>query len=245
MSSVLPKAAAMTSLDSSSTSGSWEVIPDWQIRTDIHPLVCPGMSEQVAPTAQPHECYNYLAPAVVSRHTTLTVPKQALLPLGNNNQRWITPERTGPTEAAANQQSQAQGNYNITAGPALPSGSHFSQVITTGSALPSGNFSQVTTTAAATAKCPPPPLPNDNATTLTAKPKGPKPPPGFSPTPHPTKAPPPTWQQPAREPWQPPSSETWQPRAREPWQPPPLPEPWQSVSCREPWQLPADHNRHQ
>ena len=237
MSSVLPKAAAMTSLDSSSTSGSWEVIPDWQIRTDIHPLVCPGMSEQVAPTAQPYECYNYLAPAVVSRHTTPTVPKQALLPLGNNNQRWITLERTGRTEAAANQQSQAQGNYNITAGPALPSGSH---------------FSQVTTTAAATAKCPPPLLPNDNATTFTMgtknhgdqKPWGPKPPPGSPPSPHPTRELPTAWQQPAREPWQPPSSETWQPRAREPWQPPPLPEPRQSVSCREPWQLPADHNRH-
>jgi hypothetical protein len=132
------------------------------------------MSEQVAATAQLHECYNYLAPAVVLRHTTRTLPKQALPPLGNNNQRWITPERTRPTEAAANQPSQAQGNYNITAGPALPSGSH---------------FSQVTTTAAATAKCPPPLLPNDNATTFTMgtknhgdqKPWGPKPPPGSPP----------------------------------------------------------------
>jgi len=212
VSSVLPKAAAMTSLDSGSTSGSWEVIPEWQIRTDIHPLVCPGMSEQVAPTAQLYECYSYLAPAVLSRHTPPTVPQQALLPPGSNNQRWITP-----------QQSQAQGNYNITAGPALPSGSH---------------FSQVTTTAAAIAKRPPPLLPSDNATTFTMgtknhgdqKPWGPKPPPGSPPSPHPTRELPTAWQQPAREPWQPPSSETWQPRAREPWQPPPLP---------------ADHNRHQ
>ncbi len=189
------------------------------------PPVRPGMSEQVAPTAQLYEFYNYLAPAVVSRHTTPTVPKQALPPLGNNNQRWITPERTRPTEAAANHPSPAQGNYNITAGPALPSGSH---------------FSQVTTTAAATAKCPPPRLPNDND-----KPWGPKPPPGSPPSPHPTRELPTAWQQPAREPWQPPSSEAWQPRAREPWQPQAPPEPWQSVSCREPWQLPADHNRHQ
>ena len=204
MSFVLPKAAAMTSPHSSTTSGSWEVIDDWQIRTDIHPLVGPGMSEQVAPTAQPYECYSYLAPAVVS--------KQALLPPGNKNQRCITPERTGPTEAAA--------NYNITT---LPSGSH---------------FSQVTTTAAAIAKRPPPLLPSDNATTFTMgtknhgdqKPWGPKPPPGSPPSPHPTRELPTAWQQPTREPWQPPSCETWQPRAREPWQPPPLP---------------ADHNRHQ
>ena len=221
MFSVPPKAAAVTSLGNSSTSSEWEFVPDWHIRTDIHPLsvgpsvvgpsLCPGMSEQVAPTAQLHHCYNYITAAVVSRHTMPTI--------GNNNQGWITLERTSPV----------QGNYNITAG----------------SALPSGNFSQVATTAAATAKCPPPRLPNDNATTLTAKPKGPKPPPGSAPSPHPTKAPPPTWQQPAREPWQPPSSETWQPPAREPWQPPPLRESWQSASVREPWQLPADHNRHQ
>ena len=166
----------MTSLDSSSTSGSWEVISDWQIRTDIHPLsvgppVRPGMSEQVAPTAQLYEFYNYLAPADVSRHTMPTLPKQPPPTLGNNIQGWITADRTQSTEAAGNQPSPAQGYYSTTAGPALRSGSHFSQVITT---------------AAATAKCPPPLLPNDNATTFTMgtknhgdqKPWGPKPPPG-------------------------------------------------------------------
>ena len=174
------------------------------------PPVRPGMLEQVAPTDQLHQCYNYLAPADVSRHTMPTLPKQPPPTLGNNIQGWITADRTQSTEAAGNQPSPVQGYYNTTAGPALRSGSNFSQVITT---------------AAATAKCPPPLLPNDNATTFTKgtknhgdqKPWGPKPPPGSPPSP---KAPPPTRQQPAREPWQPP--------AREPWQPP----------------LHADHNRH-
>jgi hypothetical protein len=87
MSSVHPKAATGMPIDSSSSSSSWDLIHEWHVRTDIHPLVVrPSMSEEMVST---YQCYNYITTTSVS---SPAVPKQAALTFGNNNQRWITPE---------------------------------------------------------------------------------------------------------------------------------------------------------